>query len=44
MEFARGLAALGIDLVSTGGTGRLLREAGLPVAEACSDEDDDEDD
>lgn len=32
-EFARGLAALGFDLVSTGGTARALREAGLAVAD-----------
>ena len=31
VEFARGLAALGIELVSTGGTARHLTEAGLPV-------------
>ncbi|HUX35390.1 MAG TPA: bifunctional phosphoribosylaminoimidazolecarboxamide formyltransferase/IMP cyclohydrolase, partial [Gemmatimonadaceae bacterium] len=31
VEFARGLAALGWDLVSTGGTSRVLREAGLKV-------------
>lgn len=30
-EFARGLAALGADLISTGGTARLLRESGIPV-------------
>ncbi|MCX7605113.1 MAG: bifunctional phosphoribosylaminoimidazolecarboxamide formyltransferase/IMP cyclohydrolase [Bryobacteraceae bacterium] len=30
-EFARGLAALGCELLSTGGTARLLRDAGLPV-------------
>jgi phosphoribosylaminoimidazolecarboxamide formyltransferase/IMP cyclohydrolase len=30
-EFARGLAALGADLISTGGTARLLRENGIPV-------------
>jgi phosphoribosylaminoimidazolecarboxamide formyltransferase/IMP cyclohydrolase len=30
-DFARGLAALGADLISTGGTARLLREAGIPV-------------
>ena len=32
-EFARGLDALGWSLVSTGGTARTLREAGLPVAD-----------
>jgi phosphoribosylaminoimidazolecarboxamide formyltransferase/IMP cyclohydrolase len=30
-DFARGLSGLGIELVSTGGTARHLREAGLPV-------------
>ena len=30
-EFARGLAALGVELVSTGGTATTLREAGLEV-------------
>lgn len=31
VEFARQLAALNIELVSTGGTARLIREAGVPV-------------
>jgi phosphoribosylaminoimidazolecarboxamide formyltransferase/IMP cyclohydrolase len=31
VDFARGLAALGVELVSTGGTARALREAGLEV-------------
>jgi phosphoribosylaminoimidazolecarboxamide formyltransferase/IMP cyclohydrolase len=31
LEFAQGLAALGCELVSTGGTARLLREGGLEV-------------
>ncbi len=30
-EFARGLAGFGAELISTGGTARLLREAGLTV-------------
>src|SRR4051795_5108024 len=30
-DFARGLAALGVELVSTGGTAAELRAAGLPV-------------
>src|SRR6202050_2307833 len=30
VEFARELAALGIEIVSTGGTARLLRESGIP--------------
>ena len=33
LEFARGLAALGVKLLSTGGTARLLREGGLAVTE-----------
>src|ERR1035441_7095706 len=31
LEFARALTSLGAELISTGGTARLLREAGLPV-------------
>jgi len=31
IDFARGLAGHGIELVSTGGTGKALAEAGLPV-------------
>jgi len=31
IDFARGLAALGCELISTGGTARALREAGLAV-------------
>src|SRR5437588_4652633 len=31
VEFARGLADLGIEIVSTGGTARELSEAGIPV-------------
>lgn len=34
-EFASGLAQRGFDLVSTGGTARLLREAGLAVTEVA---------
>src|SRR6202140_1719984 len=30
-DFARKLAALGVELVSTGGTAKLLRESGIPV-------------
>src|SRR5512140_1249434 len=33
VDFARGLAALGVALLSTGGTARALKEAGLPVTE-----------
>ena len=32
-EFARGLAELGVEILSTGGTARLLREAGVSVRE-----------
>ena len=32
-DLARGLARLGVELLSTGGTARLLSEAGLPVTE-----------
>ncbi|WP_440224103.1 bifunctional phosphoribosylaminoimidazolecarboxamide formyltransferase/IMP cyclohydrolase [Dokdonella sp. MW10] len=35
-DFARGLDALGIELVSTGGTARSLREARLPVTEVSA--------
>jgi len=31
IEFARGLASMNVELVSTGGTARALRDAGLPV-------------
>ena len=31
VEFARELASLGIEIVSTGGTAKLLRDAGIPV-------------
>jgi phosphoribosylaminoimidazolecarboxamide formyltransferase/IMP cyclohydrolase len=33
VEFARGLAALSVTLISTGGTGAALRAAGLPVSD-----------
>src|SRR5450432_1601007 len=33
IPFAHGLAALGWDIVSTGGTRRTLREAGVPARE-----------
>ena len=35
IEFARALAELGIDLISTGGTSRALSEAGLPVRDVA---------
>src|SRR5438067_13105152 len=31
VEFARGLAGLGIEILSTGGTAKLLANAGIPV-------------
>ena len=33
VDFAKGLADLGIELISTGGTAKMLREAGLDVVE-----------
>jgi phosphoribosylaminoimidazolecarboxamide formyltransferase/IMP cyclohydrolase len=35
VDFARGLAGLGVELLSTGGTARLLRDCGLPVREVA---------
>jgi phosphoribosylaminoimidazolecarboxamide formyltransferase/IMP cyclohydrolase len=35
-EFGRGLVALGFELVSTGGTARALRDAGLPVTDVAA--------
>jgi phosphoribosylaminoimidazolecarboxamide formyltransferase/IMP cyclohydrolase len=35
VEFARGLAALGVSLLSTGGTAKLLADAGLKVTEVA---------
>jgi phosphoribosylaminoimidazolecarboxamide formyltransferase/IMP cyclohydrolase len=35
VDFARALHALGIKLLSTGGTARLLAEQGLPVTEVA---------
>jgi phosphoribosylaminoimidazolecarboxamide formyltransferase/IMP cyclohydrolase len=35
LDFARGLHALGIRLLSTGGTAKLLADAGLPVTEVA---------
>jgi len=35
LEFARGLAGFGVTLLSTGGTAKLLREAGLTVTEVA---------
>src|SRR5881275_606824 len=33
IPFAQTLAAAGVELISTGGTAKVLREAGLPVIE-----------
>ncbi|MDO4905969.1 MAG: bifunctional phosphoribosylaminoimidazolecarboxamide formyltransferase/IMP cyclohydrolase [Lautropia sp.] len=33
LEFAKGLHALGVEILSTGGTARMLSEAGVPVVE-----------
>src|SRR5262249_23033211 len=35
VDFARGLASLGVEIVSTGGTARLLRESGVPVVDVA---------
>ncbi len=35
VEFARELAALGVEIVSTGGTGRLFRESAIPVRDVA---------
>src|SRR6476660_5011902 len=35
VDLARGLHALGIGLISTGGTARLLQDEGLPVTEVA---------
>ena len=35
LEFARGLAAFGVTLLSTGGTAKMLRDAGLQVTEVA---------
>ena len=34
-EFARELSAMGAQLISTGGTSRLLRESGVPVTDVA---------
>jgi phosphoribosylaminoimidazolecarboxamide formyltransferase/IMP cyclohydrolase len=36
IEFAQGLAAQGIELISTGGTAKTLGEAGLPVTDVAT--------
>ncbi len=36
VEFARGLAGHGVEILSTGGTARLLRESGVPVTDVSA--------
>jgi phosphoribosylaminoimidazolecarboxamide formyltransferase/IMP cyclohydrolase len=36
VEFAKGLCKLGVEILSTGGTAKLLKEAGLPVIEVST--------
>jgi phosphoribosylaminoimidazolecarboxamide formyltransferase / IMP cyclohydrolase len=31
LDFAKGLAKLGVEILSTGGTAKLLRDGGVPV-------------
>ena len=35
LQFAQGLHALGVQLLSTGGTAKLLADNGLPVTEVA---------
>jgi phosphoribosylaminoimidazolecarboxamide formyltransferase / IMP cyclohydrolase len=35
VEFAKGLAALGVEILSTGGTAKLLRDSGVPVVDVA---------
>src|SRR5215472_13917090 len=35
LDFARGLSGLGAEIVSTGGTARMIREAGIPVKDVA---------
>ena len=35
VEFAQGLAALGVEIISTGGTYKKLKESGVPVVEVA---------
>ncbi len=35
VEFARGLHALGVEILSTGGTAKLLRDSGVPVVDVA---------
>ena len=33
IEFAKGLVSIGVEILSTGGTAKTLRDAGIPVVE-----------
>ncbi len=35
VDFAKGLQALGVEILSTGGTAKLLRDAGVPVVDVA---------
>ena len=35
VDFAKGLAALGVEILSTGGTAKLLRDSGVPVVDVA---------
>src|SRR5215831_8771877 len=35
IDFARGLHSLGAEIVSTGGTARMIRESGVPVRDVA---------
>ncbi|MCH7979235.1 MAG: hypothetical protein IH935_09695, partial [Acidobacteria bacterium] len=35
VDFARGLQEWGVEILSTGGTGKMLREAGIPVKDVA---------
>ena len=38
VAFARGLSALGVEIISTGGTAALLRQEKIPVKDVRSEE------
>ena len=35
VDFAKGLAGLGVEILSTGGTAKLLRDSGVPVVDVA---------
>ena len=35
VDFARGLSALGVELISTGGTAKVIKQAGIPVKDVA---------